>query len=128
MLLVTDVFLRQFATQPRKVVLELEHIPSGQIGFVSISALVNIILAALIVFRLIYHRRHVRKTLGVEHGSPYTNIMTMLVESSALMVISGGLYSILYLLPLTDATYVASNLVLRVLPHIYVGGLGSNDF
>jgi hypothetical protein len=50
---------------------------------------VNIILAVLIIFRLVYHRRCVRNTLGVEHGSPYTNIITMCAESSALFSTDG---------------------------------------
>ena len=79
--------------------------------------LANIILAALIVSRLIYLRRQVRNALGVEHGSPYTNVITMCVESSALMVIFSGLYTIMvFVLP------DQSVFLYMILPHIYVGG------
>ncbi|KIM43523.1 hypothetical protein M413DRAFT_382906 [Hebeloma cylindrosporum] len=59
------------------------------------STLVNIVLAALIILRLIYHQRHIRKVLGMAHGSPYSKVITMCVESSALIVIFGGVYTVL---------------------------------
>ena len=98
----------------------------GPLGFVSSSALINIILAAMIIFRLIYHRRHIQNALGVEHGSPYTNVMIMLVESSALMVISSGLFSILSFTSIPNSATMGV-VILHILPHIYVGGL-PNDF
>ena len=72
----------------------VKSIPLGysEIVCILISALVNIILTTLIVFRLICHRRDVRNVLGAEHGSLYTNIITICVESSALMVITTGIY------------------------------------
>ncbi|KIM47138.1 hypothetical protein M413DRAFT_63540, partial [Hebeloma cylindrosporum] len=87
--------------------------------FILLSAFINIILAALIVFRLLYHRRNVRNALGAEHGSPYTNIITMCVESSALMVIASGLYTIMHFTesPLDGATFM-----FHIIPHICVGG------
>jgi hypothetical protein len=91
--------------------------------FISLSALVNIILAVLIVSRLVYYRRYVRDSLGVQHGSPYTNIITMCVESSALMAISSGLHTILYFMPSLGEIFMFD-----VIPHIYVGGLELNDF
>ena len=54
---------------------------------------IYIVLAALIVSRLVYHRRDVRNALEAEHVSPYTNVITMCVESSVLMVIFNGLYT-----------------------------------
>ena len=91
--------------------------------FSSLSTLVNIILAVLIVSRLVYHRRYIRNTLGVEHGSPYTNVITMCVESSALMVIAGGLYTILYFVSADGEGFIFD-----IIPHICVGGLELNDF
>ena len=91
--------------------------------FLSLSTLVNIILAVLIVSRLVHHRRCSQNSLGVEHGSPYTNIITMCVESSALMVISGGLFTSLY--------FVSENgngIMSDISPHIFVGGLELNNF
>jgi len=91
--------------------------------FLSLSTLVNIILAVLIVSRLVYHRRYIRNTLGVEHGSPYTNVITMCVKSSALMVISGGLYPGLYFVSDYGTTFMN-----EITPHIYVGGLELDFF
>ena len=91
----------------------------------SLSALINIILAALIAFRLVYYRRHVRDALGVQHGSPCTNVITMCVESSALMVIVGGLYTILCFVPVPPD---GANIVFDIIAHIYVGGLKLDDF
>ena len=94
--------------------------------FIFLSTLVNIILAALIVFRLTCHQRHVRKVLGAEHGSPYTIIMTMCVESCALMVITSVLYMAL---DLTKEVSVGSVAWIPFLlyPHIGVGGLELYD-
>jgi len=97
--------------------------------FIPLSALVNIILAALIIFRLIYHRRYIRNALGAEHGSPYTNIMTMCVESSALMVISSVPFAIQkYRSIIGTRKEDGGNFLYDLLPHIYVGGLELNDF
>ena len=95
--------------------------------FISLSTLANIIHAVLIVSRLVYHRRYVRNALGVQHGSPYTNIITMCVESSALMVIVGSLYIILYFVP-GYGTVLMLDVVIDIIPHIFVGGLELNDF
>jgi hypothetical protein len=92
--------------------------------FSSLSALVNIILAALIVSRLVYHRRYIRNTLGVEHGSPYTNIITMCVESSALIVIASSLFTILGFV----APGHGGQVMFDIIPHICVGGLELNGF
>jgi hypothetical protein len=90
--------------------------------FTSLSTLVNIILALLILSRLVYHRRFIRNTLGVEHGSPYTNVITMCVKSSALMVITGGLCTILFFV-----SDYGGNFMYDITPHICVGGLELND-
>ena len=87
----------------------------------SLSTLVNFILAVLIVSRLVYHQRYIRNTLGVEHGSP--NIITMCVESSALMVIVAGLATGLHFVE-----EYWSNFANEIAPHIFVGGLELNDF
>jgi len=94
----------------------------SQAVFFSVSPLVNIILAVLIVFRLVNLRRYVRNALGVEHGSPYTNIITMCIESSALMVVASSLFTILFFMSMHEI------LILNVIPHICVGGLELNDF
>ena len=86
--------------------------------FISLSAFVNIILTVLIVSRLVYHRRYIQNTLGVQHGSPYTNVITMCVESSALVVISNGLYTILHFVGGYGEVFMCC-----IIPHICVGGL-----
>jgi hypothetical protein len=91
--------------------------------FTSLSTIFNIILAALIIFRLVYHRRHARNALGAEHGSPYTNIITMCVESSTLMVVACGLYTILRFMDIETS----SSFMFPLLPQICVGGLKLDD-
>jgi len=100
----------------------MEALTYAQVVFISLSTPVNIILAVLIVFRLVYLRRYVRNALGVEHGSPYTNIITMCIESSALMVVASSLYTILFFMSMDEI------LILNVIPHICVGGLKLNGF
>ena len=92
--------------------------------FSSLSALVNIILAALIVSRLVYYRRYIKNTLGVEYGSPYTNIITMCIESSALMVIASSLFTILGFVGPGHGGQV----MFDIIPHICVGDLELEGF
>jgi hypothetical protein len=106
-----------------KDVLKVKAILNAELVFILLSTFVNIILAALIIFRLIYHRRHVRSVLGAEHGSPYTNIMTMCVESSALMVITSGLCMALQFTTGPRLAWIPYLLF----PHICVGGLELDD-
>ena len=85
---------------------------------IAFSTLVNIILALLIVLRLVHHRRHIRKVLGVEHGSLYSKVITMCVESSALIVIFSGVYTAL----IFEQAH-GSLIPFLLLPHICVGNL-----
>jgi len=103
------------------MVLVHEHLVSSTV-FILLSLLVNIILAALIVSRLICRRSHFRDILGSEHGSPYINIMTMCVESSALVVIFNGTYTALTFAQRRPDAYGAL-IPFQLLPHIFVGGL-----
>ena len=48
---------------------------------------VNLTLTVLIFFRLLYYQRFISKTLGKAHGLPYTKVITMCVESCALIVV-----------------------------------------
>ena len=93
------------------------------IAFISFSTLVNIILAALIVFRLVYHRRQVKNVFGVEHGTLYTRVMTIFVESSALMVIASGVYVALE--SVEGGSY--REIQHPLYPHVCVGGLELDD-
>ena len=100
-----------------------ERLTDAYTVFTSLSAIVNIVLAALIVLRLVYHRRYIRNTLGAEHGSPYTNIITMCVESSALMVIATVLYTVLSFVSQTGI-----HIIYDITAHICVGSLELNYF
>ena len=85
---------------------------------IAFSTLVNIILALLIVLRLVHHQRHIRKVLGAQHGSPYSKVITMCVESSALIVIFSGVYTVLIFEQGNGAL-----IPFLLLPHICVGDL-----
>ena len=85
--------------------------------FSSLSTLVNIILTALIVLWLVYHWKCVWNALGAEHGSPYTNIITMCIKSSALTVIASGMYTILISLE-CGTSYIGRKFLLNLNPHI----------
>jgi len=93
---------------------------------ISLSLLVNIVLAALIVSRLVYRQRHFRNVLGEEHGSPCIDIMTMCVESSALVVIFSVTYTTVTFAQRQPDAYVAL-IPVQILPHICVGGLQHHD-
>ena len=80
------------------------------------TTLVNITLALLIILRLVHHQRHIRKVLGAQHGSPYSKIITMCVESSALIIIVSGVCSVL----IFEQPYGAL-IPFLLLPHICVG-------
>jgi len=82
---------------------------------ISFSTLVNIILALLIVLRLIHHQRYIRKVLGADHGSPYSKVIAICVESSALIVIFSGVYTALVFQQANG-----SSIPFLLLPHICV--------
>ncbi|PPQ72830.1 hypothetical protein CVT26_003339 [Gymnopilus dilepis] len=48
---------------------------------------VNLTLTSLIFFRLLYYQRFISKTLGAAHASTYTRVITMCIESCALIVV-----------------------------------------
>ncbi|KDR74036.1 hypothetical protein GALMADRAFT_227737 [Galerina marginata CBS 339.88] len=98
------------------VLVPVDIVGLGPAITLGLSAISNIVLAALIVFRLLYHQRYLRKTLGHSHGSLYTRIMVMCVESSSLIVVFTVLYIVLYFEP----SSVGYDLPLFLLPHICV--------
>lgn len=77
-------------------------------------------LSALIVFRIRYHQNYIRKTLGTAHGSVYTRIMVMCVESCAMIWICDILYMILSCVPLPGIRNDAVVFPLALLPNICV--------
>ena len=82
------------------------------------STIVNIIFAVLIILCLIHHQRCIQRVPGVEHGSLYSKVIAMCVESSALIVVFGGLCIVLGFL---NANWLF--IPLLTFPHICVGGL-----
>ncbi|KDR70157.1 hypothetical protein GALMADRAFT_144837 [Galerina marginata CBS 339.88] len=81
---------------------------------VSFSTLFNVIVSVLIVVRLIYHQIYLRNVLGPGHGSPYTRIMAMTVESASLLILVGIPY--VFLVAYQDTA--GSMMLLSLLPQI----------
>ena len=75
----------------------------------------NFVIAALITFRILYFDRYIRKTVGLEHNSPYLTVIIICVESSALIIVFSLIYLILYFKENT-----ASLIPLQLLVHVYV--------
>ncbi|KDR67221.1 hypothetical protein GALMADRAFT_1126027 [Galerina marginata CBS 339.88] len=86
-------------------------------GFLSasISTTANIMLSIMIASRLLRHQKYLRRVLGVGHGSAYTRIITMCVESCALIVFFMAAYTIMFNIG-CNAQYIPFFL----LPHICV--------
>ncbi|KAF8184825.1 hypothetical protein BJ912DRAFT_974178 [Pholiota molesta] len=57
------------------------------IFLVASSGLVNIVLRSLIVSRIVYHQRYIRKAMGNHYASIYTKIMTMLASVIPLILL-----------------------------------------
>ncbi|CAA7262550.1 unnamed protein product [Cyclocybe aegerita] len=57
------------------------------IAFSFITATINIIITILIIARLSYHQRYIRKTLGERHSSPYSRLQYILTESTMSIVV-----------------------------------------
>ena len=75
----------------------------------------NLVIAGLITFRILYFDRYIRKTVGLEHNSPYLTVIIICVESSALIIVFSLIYLILYFKENT-----ASLIPLQLLVHVYV--------
>ena len=86
------------------------------------STVVNIILALLIIHRLVHHKRYIQKVLGAEHGSTYSKVIAMCIESSALMVIFGSICIVLGSLN-ENGLFIP----LLLFPHTCVSGLKFYD-
>jgi len=57
-------------------------------GLAIVTVLVNLIFATLIVVRILNYQRQISKLLGKAYGSPYTRIISICVESCALITIT----------------------------------------
>jgi hypothetical protein len=88
---------------------------STPILFLSISAISNVTLSLLITLRILRHQVNTRLALGASHGSLYTRIMVMCLESCSLIVIPTLVYIAMHS---TKAN--GSQIPLLLLPHFCV--------
>ena len=80
------------------------------------TVVLNLVTASLITFRILYFNRYIRKTVGLEHNSPYMTIIIICVESSALIVV----FSSIYLILLFQEWGALSIIPMQSLVHVYV--------
>lgn len=64
-------------------------------SYIPLSLALNIMTTILIVLRLLYYRRHARRSLGPCHATLYTDLSTMVIESAVLY----STFSVLFLIP-----------------------------
>ncbi|KDR72317.1 hypothetical protein GALMADRAFT_769087 [Galerina marginata CBS 339.88] len=79
------------------------------------SGIANVILSCLTVLRLLYHQRYLSEVLGPGHGSVYTKIMVMCVESCALITLVCVVYICLFV-----GQDIRSVIPFFLLPHVCV--------
>jgi hypothetical protein len=65
------------------------------IPYYSMSLALNILVTLMIVTRLLIYRRRIVKAMGSTHGSQYTSLTAMIIESAAIY----SLFSLLFLIP-----------------------------
>ncbi|KAF8890153.1 hypothetical protein BD779DRAFT_290583 [Infundibulicybe gibba] len=66
------------------------HTPAWGVTYYTLMLSTNVIVTALILARLIAHRRTVRNTLASAHAGEYTSLISMLIESAAFYSIIGA--------------------------------------
>ena len=82
-------------------------------GFTSLT--LNILLTFMISIRLYFHRRRVYKVLGKRHGSHYTSIISLLVESASIL----DVIVLFFLIPFALGSSVA-NIAMSTLVQVQV--------
>jgi len=85
------------------------------LAMIAATIFLNLVIAALITFRILYFDRYIQKTVGLERNSPYLTIIIICVESSALIIVFSLIYLILYF-----KEYIISLIPLQLLVHVYV--------
>jgi len=87
------------------------------LSYFVLSISLNVIITTLISLRILYHRRQIMKACpGAEgHTAPYTSIIAMLVESSALLAVFG----LLFIGPYAKGSHV-SNIFLPILTQVQI--------
>ncbi len=85
------------------------------IPYFSLSLALNIIVTLMIVGRLLWYRQRIKSLLGNAHGSHYTSIAAMIVESAAMY----SLFTLLFLI-FFGLDHPMENIFLQVLSQIQV--------
>ena len=85
------------------------------LAITAVTVFLNLVTATLITLRTLHFNRKIQKTGGLESNNPYMRIITICVESSALIVVFGLIYLILYF-----NAYGASIIPIQMLVHVYV--------
>ena len=83
-----------------------------------ITAILHLVTAILITCRILYFSQYIGKAVGLQHNSPYATIIIICVESSALIVVFGLIYFILYFQQ-ANASYIPMQLLVHVYVSIY---------
>lgn len=96
--------------------------PQWSFVVTAVPGAINVVLSALIVLRIRYHQSYIRKALGSAHGSLYTRIMVMCVESCSLIAVFELVYLILTFQP--EALGFYSQYPFFLLPHVCVSEIG----
>ncbi|KAF9000100.1 hypothetical protein BDQ17DRAFT_1360107, partial [Cyathus striatus] len=55
----------------------------------SVTLALNVAVTFMIISRLLLYRRRIVRVLGKEHGTPYTGIIAMIIESQVVVVVAG---------------------------------------
>ena len=89
---------------------------SFSLALMSITILLNVVTATLITLRIISHQRYIHKTTSsASDNSPYTMVLVICLESSALVVVISSLFLIL---SIVDRACVM--IPMQTLVHVYV--------
>lgn len=110
-------------------------IRSVPIVFWALSLGINVLITILIITRLLYYRRRLIALLGASHGSPYTGIIALLVESEILYTTSLLLYIVFFKLntvpilfflqvlpPVSVCDYYPTNSTMLITPVMTISG------
>ncbi|KAF8804866.1 hypothetical protein BYT27DRAFT_7105929 [Phlegmacium glaucopus] len=73
-----------------------------------VTVILNVFTAILITLRILYFERYMRKAIGTERNSPYTMVVIICVESSALIIVFSLIYFILFFQP-TNTLYLPNS-------------------
>jgi len=94
----------------------------GFVTFISATIFLNLVTATLITVRILYYQRFIQKTVGlVGSSSPYTMVIVICLESSALIVVINVITLILAFGPFFQLWGLSLiSIPMNLLVHIYV--------